>query len=91
MNLLKRLSLAPPVSYGSVPDALVEERAERAQALEADFETNVGHADTADAEQLFGLLDSSLDQVLAWGRVEGLAKRAQKVITRQAGLSGNLV
>jgi len=67
--------LAPPVVYRGVADAFVEQRAERTQTLEADFETNVGHADAARAEQLFGFLNSSLNQVLPWRGVEGLAKR----------------
>lgn len=91
VNLLKRLSLASPVVYGRVSDTLVEERAERTQALEPDFETNVGHTQTADAQQLFGLLNSYPDQVLAWSRVERLAKRAQEVVRREAGFFGNFV
>lgn len=61
VDFLERFALAPPVSYGGVPDALVKQRAERTRTLEADFETNVGNADAAHPQQLFGLLDSSLD------------------------------
>jgi hypothetical protein len=50
MDLLERFALPPPVIYRGVPDALVEERAERTHALEADFKTNFCDADTADAK-----------------------------------------
>src|ERR1043166_5401885 len=89
MDFLQRLALASPIVYGSVANASVKQCAERTQALEAAFQANVRDAQAADAEQLFGLLNSALNQVLARRSVERLTKRSQEMVTRKAGLFGN--
>jgi hypothetical protein len=43
------------------------------------------------AEQLFRFFDPALDQILVRGFMECLPKQPQEVITREAGLFGNLV
>src|SRR5829696_3361158 len=78
------------VSHGCMPNAFVEECAERSEALKSDFETDVSHAQFVAAEQLFRFLDAAFDQVLVWGYIECLAEETKKMVTRKAGLLGNL-
>ena len=69
----------------------MEQAAERTEALEPHFETDVGHAELCAAQQLFCLFNASFDQVLVRRFSEGLPEQAQKVITREARFTGNLV
>ena len=85
------LSLRPlAVGDRCMPNAFVEECAERSEALKPDFETDVSHAQFVAAEQLFRFLDAAFDQVLVWGYIECLAEETKKMVARKAGLLGNL-
>src|SRR2546421_9537841 len=90
MNLSDRFALSAAIVDGRVADGFVKQRAERPNALKADFETNISHAEAVDAQQLFRFVDAPLDQVLARRRIKRLAKQPQKMIARQTGLPGNL-
>jgi hypothetical protein len=72
-------------------DAAMEESTERAETLKPDFEAHISHAQFVTAEQFFRLFDATLDQVLMRCLVEGFPKKPEEVITRKAGLLGNLV
>ena len=78
------------VSHGCMPNAFVEECAERSEALKSDFETDVSHAQVVAAEQLFRFLDAAFDQVLVWRFVKCLAEEPKKMVTRETCLLGNL-
>ena len=67
-------------------DAAAKQRAERSETLKTDLEAHVRDAESIGTKQLFGLLNSSLDQVLMRRGGEGIAKQAQEVIARQTGL-----
>jgi len=69
-----------PVSYRGMPDAFVKESAEGTEALKSDFETHVSHAKLVAAEQLFGFLDATFDQVLMRGLVECLPEETEKMV-----------
>src|SRR5215510_8913478 len=60
-HLPQKLSLTAAVSNGSMTNVLPKKRAEGAQALKSDFETDLSHAQAAHAQQLFRLLDSFLN------------------------------
>lgn len=66
-------------------DAAVKERAERAEALKADFETDVCHAQFVFTEQLLRFFNATMDEVLMRSLVESLPEQPQEVITRKAG------
>ena len=74
-----------------VTDATMKERAERPEALKADFETNVSDAQVVFTEQFLRFLDATMNEVLMRSLVEGLPEQSQKVVTRKAGLFGNLI
>ncbi len=84
-NFSQRL-LALPIPGWRMPDRLAEERAERSEAFEADFETDISDAQAAPSQQFLGFLDPFLNQVLMWRRVERIAKEAQEMIPRHARL-----
>src|SRR5262249_48794327 len=71
-------------------NAFAKKRAEGSEALKSDFETHLSHAQAARSQQLFRLLDSLLNQVLVWCRIELFAKQPEKMIRRQTGLLRNL-
>ena len=91
MNFLEGCALAAAIVYRSVPDALMEKRAEGTRTLKADFKADVGNADSARPEKLFGLLNSFLNQVLPRRGVKGCAKRSQEMVLGHAGLFGDFV
>ena len=68
-----------------------KECAERTQTLKSNFETNIRYAQLVAAEQLFRLLNATLDQILVRSFVECLPEETQEVITRETSLFGNLV
>jgi len=63
-----------------------KQRAERAQTLKANFKTHVGHAQFFPAQQLFGLFDATLNQVLVRRGLESITEQPQKVIARKTCL-----
>ena len=72
-------------------DAAMKERAERTEALKSDFKTHIRHAQIVFTEQLLRFLNATMDEVLMRSLIESLPKQAQEVITRKAGLFGNLI
>ena len=72
-------------------DAAMKECAERTEALKTDFETDVRHAQIVFAEKFLRFLDATMNEVLMRSLVEGLPEQPQKVVTRKAGLLGNLI
>ena len=68
----------------------MEQAAERAETLEADFETNVSYGKATRRQQLFRLLYAPLSEVLMRSLVERAAKESQEVIPRQACFAGDL-
>jgi len=72
-------------------DAAMKERAERAETLKADFETDIRYAQIVFAEQLLRFLNATMNEVLMRSLVERLPEQSQKVVTRKAGLFGNLI
>ena len=72
-------------------DAAMKEGAERAEALEANFETDIRYAQVVFTEKLLRFLNATMDEVLMRSLVESLTKQSQKVVTRKAGLFGNLI
>jgi hypothetical protein len=90
---LRRLDLAGLFAerHGRVANRLVKQAAERSEALKSYFKANVGHPQFVSTQQFFGALNAPFDQVLVRGLVECLSKQPQKVITREAGVAGNLV
>jgi len=79
------------VSYRRVTNLTTKERAERTQTLKPNLKTNIRDAQLIAPEQLFRFLDATLDQILVRGLIERLPEEAQEVVTRKAGLLGNLV
>ena len=75
----------------SVTDAAMEERAERTETLKSDFKTDIRHAQIVFTEQLLRFLDATMNEVLMRSLIESLPEQAQEVITRKAGLFGNLI
>src|SRR5260370_37799037 len=73
-HFASRLLLALAIAIGRIADAAAKQRAEGPETLKADLETHVRHAEPIGTKQLFGLLDSSLDQVLVWRGGECVAK-----------------
>jgi len=69
----------------------VKQAAERTQALEANLEADVGDCQRARRQQLLGLLDSAVREVLMRGLVERRAKEPQEMKARQTRRSGNLL
>ena len=78
--------MALAIVIGRVTDAAAKQRAERSETLKPDLEAHIGHAESLGTKQLFGLRNSSLDQVLVWRGGERVAKESQEVITGQTGL-----
>ena len=76
---------------GRMSNAAMKERAERTEALKADFETHVRHAQIVFTEQFLRFLDATVNEVLVRSLVEGLPEQSQEVVTRKAGLFGNLI
>ena len=74
------------IGNGCRSDAFVKQRAERSQALKANFKADLRHAQAAKAKQLFRLGDPSLNQVLMRSGVESAAKETKEVIGREARL-----
>lgn len=72
-------------------NVLGKERAERSEALKTHLETDVRHTEFVATQQFFRLLNASFNQILVWGLIEGLPEEPQEVVTREAGLFGNLV
>jgi hypothetical protein len=89
-HLAQRLLLALAIAIGRVAHAAPKQRAEGSETLKADLETHVRHAEPLGTKQLFGLLNSALDQVLVRRGGKGVAKQAQEVIARQTGLLRDL-
>ena len=56
----------------SVTDAVMKKRAERAEALKADFETDVRYSQVVFTEQFLRFLNATVDEVLMRSLVEGL-------------------
>jgi hypothetical protein len=79
------------VGYGSMADVLVKEAAEGSQTLKTDFEADIRHPNVVRPKQLLCFFDSSLNQVLVRCLVERLSKQSEKVITRKARFTRNLV
>lgn len=73
--------MALAIAIGRVTDAAAKQRAERAETLEADLKTYVGHTEPLGTQELFGFLNSSPDQVLMWRGSKRVAKESQEVIT----------
>ena len=86
---LRLCSLA--ICRGRMTDAAMKERAERTEALKADFEADVRYAQIVFAEQLLRFLDATMNEVLMRSLVESLPEQSQEVVTREAGLFGNLI
>lgn len=74
-----------------VTDAAMKECTERPETLKADFETNVSDAQVVFTEQFLCFLDPTMNEILMRSLVEGLPEQSQKVVTRKAGLFGNLI
>jgi len=72
-------------------DAAMKERAERAETLKADFETDIRYAQIVFAEQFLRFLNATMNEVLMRSLVERLPEQSQEVVTRKAGLFGNLI
>ena len=75
----------------SVADTTMKERAERTETLKPDFETNIRYAQVVFTEQFFRFLDATMDEVLMRSLIESLPEQSQEVVTRKAGLFGNLI
>src|SRR6266478_8882175 len=88
-HLAQRLLLALAVTIGRVAHAAAKQRAEGSETLKTYLETHLRHAEPLGTKELFGLLNSSLDQVLVWRGGEGVAKQTQEMIARQTGLLRN--
>ena len=74
-----------------MPDCLMEQAAERTQALESNFETDVRDAELCPPQKLFCLFDATFNQVLVRRFSKSLPEQPEKVITREAGFAGNVV
>ena len=79
------------ISDRRAANLLMEETAERSQALKSDFEADVSDAEVGTPQELFCLFDTTFDQILVRRLVEGLPEESQEVITREARLTGNLI
>lgn len=79
------------IAIGRVPHVFVEQAAEGTKALKTDFKADVGNAQLLRAEQLFGFLNPSLNQILMRGLPECLSKESQKLVTRKTGLRRYLI
>ena len=78
------------IGHRGMTDASMKERAERAEALKADFETHVRYTQIVFAEQFLRFLNATVNEVLMRSLIESLPEQSQKVVTRKAGLFGNL-
>ena len=75
----------------SVADTTMKERAERTETLKPDFETDIRYAQVVFTEQFLRFLNATMDEVLMRSLVESLPEQSQEVVTREAGLFGNLI
>jgi len=69
----------------------MKQAAERAEALEADFETNLGDGKVAGGEQVLRFFETLLGQILMGSFVEGFGEQSQKMIRREKCLSRDLI
>src|SRR5262245_26597128 len=77
------------VELWRLADRSMKQRAERAEALEADRETDFGHAQLAGGQQRLGLLDPPVYQILMRRLIERLLEQTDEVVAREAGLAGD--
>jgi len=75
----------------SVTNATMKKRAERSEALEANLETDVCYTKIVFTEQLLRFFDATMNEVLMRSLIESLPEQSQEVVTRKAGLFGNLI
>jgi len=74
-----------------VTHTTMKERAERAETLKPDFETDIRYAQVVFTEQFLRFLNATMNEVLMWSLIERLPEQSQEVVTREAGLFGNLI
>jgi hypothetical protein len=86
-----RLTALFAVSNGSVADGLVKQAAERSQALEPNFETDIRNPQVSGAQQFLGLFDAALNQILMWRFVKCLPEKPKKMVARKTGMTGHLI
>jgi hypothetical protein len=86
-----RLTLLLSIVYRRIADALAKQRAERTEALKAYFKADISDRHPSVSQQLFGLFDSAIDQVLVWGGRKFFAEEAEEVIARQTRLLRNVI
>jgi hypothetical protein len=86
-----RFSLMLTIVYGRIPDALAKKCAERTKALKTNFKANVSDSQSAVSEQLFGLFNSPVNQILVRSGRKLLPKPAQKMVAGQTCFAGNLI
>ena len=60
------------ICHRSMTDAAMKERAERTEALKADFKTNIRYAQVVFAKQFLRLLNATMNEVLMWSLIESL-------------------
>src|ERR1051326_1093121 len=76
---------------GRITNTLTKQRTERTEALETHFEANIGDGQTAVSEQLLGLFNAPVNQILVRRGRKLFAKPAEKMVAGQTGLLGNLI
>ena len=86
-----RRALLLAIVYRRIADALPKQCAERAEALETYFKADISDRHTSVSQQLFGLFDSAIDQVLMWSGRKFFAEETQEMVARQTRLLRNLV
>ncbi len=69
----------------------MKQAAERAEALEADFETNLGDRKIAGGEQVLRFFETLLGQILMGSFVEGFGEQSQEMIRREKRLGRDLI
>lgn len=79
------------ISNWGFPNVFVEKRAERTETFKPDFEADVGDGQRARGEQLLRSLDASIGQVLMRGLVERSPEEPEKMKTREASFTRDLI
>jgi hypothetical protein len=79
------------VGNGRMPYGAVKQTTERTKTLKPNFKANVSDPEIFRTQQLLGFFDPPRHQILMRSLIKRLSKEAQKMISGETGLAGNLV
>jgi hypothetical protein len=79
------------ITDGRPADVSMKQAAERTEALEPNFETDIGYRKLTISKHLFGLRYPPLCQILMWCSIERLSEEPEEVISRQTCFARDLI